>query len=84
MHIINKKVSGLLKGLEKMAKNGQEMKFTRNHMILNERNFVLSVSEGRYSGDYVSFYDLFRMENGKFVEHWDVIEPIKPLEEWKN
>jgi len=67
-----------------MAKNGQEMKFTRNHMILGEGNFVLSVSEGRYGGDYVSFYDLFRMENGKFVEHWDVIEPIQPREKWKN
>ena len=77
-------LSGLLKGLEKMAKNGQEMKFTRNHMILGEGNFVLSVSEGRYGGDHVSFYDLFRMENGKFVEHWDVIEPIQPLEKWKN
>ena len=60
------------------------MKFTRNHMILGEGNFVLSVSEGSYSGDHVSFYDLFRMENGKFIEYWDVIEPIKPLEEWKN
>lgn len=77
-------VSGLLKGLEDMAKKGMEMKFTKNHMILGEGNFVLSVSEGYWSGDHVSFFDLFRMENGKFVEHWDVIEPIKPPEEWKN
>jgi predicted SnoaL-like aldol condensation-catalyzing enzyme len=23
-----------------------------------------------------AFYDLFRVENGKIAEHWDVIEPI--------
>lgn len=60
------------------------MEFTKNHMILGEGNFVLSVSEGKWSGEYVSFYDLFKVENGKFVEHWDVIEPIPPQEEWKN
>jgi predicted SnoaL-like aldol condensation-catalyzing enzyme len=77
-------VSGLLQGLEEMAKKGMEMKFTKNYMIIGEGNFVLSVSEGYWSGEHVSFFDLFRMENNKFVEHWDVIEPIKPPEEWKN
>lgn len=77
-------LSGLLKGLEEMGKEGMEMKFTKNHMILGEGNFVLSVSEGYWSSEHVSFYYLFRMENGKFVEHWDVIEPILPPEEWKN
>ena len=77
-------LSGLLKGLEDMAKKGMEMKFTKNYMILGEGNFVLSVNEGYWSGNHVSFFDLFRMEKGKFVEHWDVIEPIKPPEEWKN
>lgn len=77
-------LSGLLNGLEKMAKKGMEMKFTKNHMILGEGNFILAVSEGYWSGEHVSFYDLFRMENGKFVEHWDVIESILPQEDWKN
>ena len=77
-------LSGLVKGLEKMAEEGMEMKFTRNHMILGEGNFVLSVTEGFYNGEHVSFYDLFRIENSKFVEHWDVIEPIIPSTEWKN
>ena len=30
------------------------------------------------------FYDLFRIENGKIVEHWDTIEEIPPRSEWKN
>lgn len=31
-----------------------------------------------------SYYDLFRFENGKVVEHWDIIETIPPRSEWKN
>jgi predicted SnoaL-like aldol condensation-catalyzing enzyme len=77
-------LSGLVKGLEEMAKQGREMKFTKNHMILGEGNFVLSVSEGFYNKNHVSFFDIFRIENSKVVEHWDVIEPIKPSEEWEN
>ena len=77
-------LSGLVSGLEEMAKQGREMKFTRNYMILGEGNFVLSVNEGYYNGEHVSFYDIFRIENSKFVEHWDVIEPIIPSKDWKN
>ena len=75
---------GLVNGLEEMAKQGMEMKFTKNYMILGEGNFVLSVSEGFFNNEHVSFFDMFRIENNKFVEHWDVIEPIKPSEDWKN
>jgi predicted SnoaL-like aldol condensation-catalyzing enzyme len=27
---------------------------------------------------------LFRVENGKITEHWDVIETIAAKESWKN
>jgi predicted SnoaL-like aldol condensation-catalyzing enzyme len=37
---------------------------------------VLTVSEGTWNGTSNAFYDLFRMENGKAVEHWDVIQPV--------
>ena len=37
-------LSGLLSGLEEMAKQGNEMKFTKNYMILGEGNMVLSVN----------------------------------------
>jgi len=77
-------LSGLGQALEAMAKNGITMVYTTNHKILGEGNFVLSISEGSFAGKSTSFYDLFRVENGKIVEHWDVMETITPQEQWKN
>lgn len=77
-------VSGLGAALEAWAKQGITMVFEKNHMILGQGDFVLSVSEGKLGGKHSSFYDLFRIENGKIAEHWDTIETIPPKEEWKN
>ena len=52
-------------------------------------NFGLVMSQGPDitgqdpDGDY-AYYDLFRMENGKIVEHWDIIEHILPSDQWVN
>lgn len=70
--------------LEAMAKAGTPMVYTKNHMILGEGNFVLAVSEGQFLGKHSAFYDLFRIESGKIVEHWDTIEQIPAKSEWKN
>ncbi len=77
-------LSGLGQALEYMAAQGITMKFDKIHKVLGEGNFVLVVSEGEFAGKPTSFYDLFRVENGKIAEHWDVIEPILPEAERKN
>ena len=77
-------LSGLGKALEEMAKAGITMKYDKIHQVLGEGNFVLVVSEGQLGGKHTSFYDLFRVENGKIAEHWDTIEEISAKEEWKN
>ena len=77
-------LDALGKALQEMAKAGMPMTYTENHMIIGEGNFVLAVSEGQFLNKHVSFYDLFRIENGKIVEHWDTIEEILPKENWKN
>ena len=46
------------------------------HKVLGEGDFVLVVSEGQWNGTTNAFYDLLRFENGKAVEHWDVIQPV--------
>ncbi|WP_017220753.1 nuclear transport factor 2 family protein [Moritella dasanensis] len=77
-------LSGLGQALEAMAKQGITMVYSQNHIVLGEGNFVLSISEGSFAGKPVSFYDLFRIENSKIVEHWDIIEPILAKDAWKN
>lgn len=77
-------LSGLGKALEYMASQGITMKYDKVHKVLGEGNFVLTVSEGSFADQHTSFYDLFRVENGKIAEHWDVIETITPKSEWKN
>jgi predicted SnoaL-like aldol condensation-catalyzing enzyme len=54
------------------------------HRVLAEGNFALCQSEGGLGGIHVAFYDLFRLANGKIVEHWDATEKIAPRSKWKN
>jgi predicted SnoaL-like aldol condensation-catalyzing enzyme len=49
-----------------------------------EGNFVLVVSEGSFGGKHTSYYDLFRVENNKISKHWDAMEEILEVEQWKN
>ena len=52
-------------------------------------NFGLTMSQGPditgqdTVGTY-AYYDLFRIADGRIVEHWDVIQLIPPMEEWAN
>jgi len=64
--------------------DGATIRYERVHRLLAEGNFVLCVSEGYRNGVHTSFYDLFRLSQGKLVEHCDTTEAIPPRSEWKN
>jgi predicted SnoaL-like aldol condensation-catalyzing enzyme len=59
-------------------------RFDTVHMILGEGDFVLVVTEGTFVDRNTSFYDLFRVQNGKIAEHWDVVEEVPAKSESKN
>ena len=40
-----------------------------------EGNFAYTRSEGVFDGQPFVFHDLFRVADGRCVEHWDVIVP---------
>lgn len=78
-------LDGLGAALQYFAEQGLVMEYDRVHKVLGQGGFVLTMSEGKFGqGDRVAFYDLFRLENGLIVEHWDIIQSIPPRYEWKN
>ena len=77
-------VSGLGAALAAMAEQGIAMVYDEVHMVLAQGNFVLAVSEGTFGGAPTSFYDLWRVEDGKIAEHWDVMETIADEATWQN
>lgn len=77
-------LSALGAALAQMAEAGTPMTYTQNHFVLGEGNFVLAASEGQFLEKHVAFYDLFRIEDGQLVEHWDTIEAIPEKSHWKN
>ncbi|WP_171177595.1 nuclear transport factor 2 family protein [Ruegeria sp. HKCCD8929] len=70
--------------LEQTENGHPVLVYERLHRVLAEGNFVLCVCEGQRKGVHTSFYELFRIEAGLIVEHWDTVEAIPPREEWKN
>jgi predicted SnoaL-like aldol condensation-catalyzing enzyme len=69
-------LAGILEAVEYLTSQNNMFKYTKIHKVLGEGEFVLTVSEGQWNGTTNVFYDLLRFENGKAVEHWDVIQPI--------
>ena len=77
-------LSGLGAALAAMAEQNIQMIYNTVHHVLAQGNFVLAVSEGTFGGAPTSYYDLWRVENGKIAEHWDVMETIADKSTWQN
>jgi predicted SnoaL-like aldol condensation-catalyzing enzyme len=59
----------------KWAEQGRNLVYTTIHKVVAEGDLVLVQSEGEFGGP-VAYWDLFRVQDGLIVEHWDVIVPI--------
>jgi predicted SnoaL-like aldol condensation-catalyzing enzyme len=65
------------------------LRYIELHNVIGSGNFVASLAEAetRAAGSPATrqaVIDLFRIENDKIVEHWDVMETITPRETWVN
>jgi predicted SnoaL-like aldol condensation-catalyzing enzyme len=76
-------------GLEGMAEyflelrnQGIEIGYTESPLVVADGNFVLVGSEGFYGtpDDFAVFYDLFRVEDERVVEQWNVLVPDLDLD----
>lgn len=78
-------LDGFGAAMKYFAENNMVMEYDNLHKVIGQGNFVLSMSEGKFGKKvHTAFYDLFRLEDGLIVEHWDVIATIPPKSEWKN
>ncbi len=69
-------VVGFRKTMQAMALTGMGIQIKKVHLVLGQGNFVLVLAEGTIVGKQYWTYDLFRVEKGKIVEHWDLMAEI--------
>lgn len=69
-------LEGLGQFIDYLADNEISFGYHKIHRVVAEGNFVFTQSEGEFAGNPTAYYDLFRVDAGKLVEHWDVIQPI--------
>jgi predicted SnoaL-like aldol condensation-catalyzing enzyme/truncated hemoglobin YjbI len=74
--LIDNTIAGLLKGIEELRKKGFLIEIKEIFKVFGEGNFALVCSEGKFAGKHTAFFDLFRIEKGIIVEHWDVLQQI--------
>jgi predicted SnoaL-like aldol condensation-catalyzing enzyme len=76
-------IARLRERIASVVKEGGRLYLTPRRVVA-VGNFVLVLTEGDLPSGPTALYDLFRVENGKIVEHWDVLTPIPPRDQWKN
>ncbi len=69
-------LAGFGEAMADLAKAGLSMVYAKTYRYVAEGDLVFTHSEGTFAGRHVVFADLFRVENGKIVEHWDVIQDV--------
>jgi predicted SnoaL-like aldol condensation-catalyzing enzyme len=68
-------IDGFRAAVAKWAEQGKPLVYETIHKVVAEGDFVLLQSEGEF-GEPVAFWDLFRVADGKIVEHWGIVAPI--------
>ncbi|MEM1162605.1 MAG: nuclear transport factor 2 family protein [Pseudomonadota bacterium] len=68
-------MDGLFAGIKAWAEQGNVITKFEPQIVVAEGNFVFVASDAIVSGKPWAFFDLWRVEDGKIVEHWDVVAP---------
>lgn len=66
-------LDGLGAFLQQLGEQNIAFYYTETPIVVAEGNFVFAASEGMFGETPTAYFDLFRLEEGRIVEHWDVI-----------
>ncbi len=68
-------LAGFGAAVEKWAADGKNLAYKQVHQVIAQGNFVFTRSEGDFGVPSI-YNDLWRVQDGKIVEHWDVVIPV--------
>lgn len=77
-------LAGLQAAIKAFADQGQVITKFEPQFAVAEGNFVFVATDATMGGKPWAFFDLWRVEKGKIVEHWDVVSPIPAQMAHKN
>ncbi|MEM7138990.1 MAG: nuclear transport factor 2 family protein [Myxococcota bacterium] len=77
-------LEGLGKFVASLEEQGLSMVYEEVHKVLGCGDFVAALSKMKLGNQDMAVVDLFRVADGRIVEHWDVIEEIQPKDLWVN
>lgn len=69
-------IDGVAAFMAQLAEAGTPMVYKYVHKILGQGNFVVSYCLAQIGEEDFAVFDIFRLENGLIVEHWDNMEPL--------
>ncbi|ANM29909.1 hypothetical protein ABI59_10480 [Acidobacteria bacterium Mor1] len=77
-------IAGFRAFVDSLDADGKSMRYEEVHKVVGCGSLVATLSKVDRGGTGLAVMDLFRVDAGKIVEHWDVIEEITPEETWVN
>lgn len=77
-------LDGLGAFMSRLATDGGSMVYMETPLVVGNGDMVATLSRVDLSGAEMAVMDLFRVADGRIVEHWDVMEPVPAADELVN